>query len=115
MTTTADGLGYWLLAGDGGVFRFGDAPFDGSTGGNPSPDPAQKLVVPEVGPGYWIVDQNGTSHPFGGVGGVPPAQGLMFQPVTPGDRAVFFRSLSWARPTSGVATALRAITARAWP
>ena len=29
MTPTTDGLGYWLLAADGGVFNFGDAPFDG--------------------------------------------------------------------------------------
>ena len=29
----ADGLGYWLVASDGGVFAFGDAPFRGSTGG----------------------------------------------------------------------------------
>ena len=91
MTATGDGLGYWLLASDGGVFNFGDAQFDGSAAADPSPDPAQKLVIPTNGPGYWIVDQNGTANPFGGVAGVPPAQGLLFRPVTPGDKAVLTR------------------------
>jgi len=27
---TPDGKGYWLVAADGGVFAFGDAPFEGS-------------------------------------------------------------------------------------
>jgi hypothetical protein len=98
MTPTTDGLGYWLLASDGGVFNFGDAPFDGSAGAAPSPDPAQKLVAPKNGPGYWIVDQNGTANPFGGVAGVPPAQGLMFRPVTPGDKAVFFAFAQLGKP-----------------
>ena len=29
---TPSGLGYWVVAADGGVFAFGDAPFEGSTG-----------------------------------------------------------------------------------
>jgi hypothetical protein len=33
MAPTPDGGGYWLVASDGGVFSFGDAPFEGSTGG----------------------------------------------------------------------------------
>ncbi len=33
MAATPDGSGYWLVASDGGVFAFGDAHFDGSTGG----------------------------------------------------------------------------------
>ena len=33
MAVTPDGGGYWLAASDGGIFAFGDAPFDGSTGG----------------------------------------------------------------------------------
>ena len=98
MTATTDGLGYWLLASDGGVFNFGDAQFDGSTASNPSPDPAQKLVAAKDGSGYWIVDQNGTADPFGGVVGAPPAQGLMFQPVTPGDKAVLFAFAQLGKP-----------------
>ena len=33
MASTTDGHGYWLVASDGGVFTFGDAPFDGSLAG----------------------------------------------------------------------------------
>ena len=29
MAATADGHGYWMVASDGGVFNFGDAPFLG--------------------------------------------------------------------------------------
>ena len=98
MTPTSDGLGYWLLAADGGVFNFGDAAFAGSAGGAPSPDPAEKLVAPKSGPGYWIVDQNGTVNPFGGVTGNPPTQGLMFRPVTAGDKAVLFAFAQLGKP-----------------
>ncbi len=33
MAVTPDGAGYWLVAADGGIFAFGDAPFFGSMGG----------------------------------------------------------------------------------
>ncbi len=33
MAATPDGKGYWLAAGDGGVFSFGDASYYGSMGG----------------------------------------------------------------------------------
>jgi hypothetical protein len=33
MAPTTGGLGYWLVASDGGIFSFGDAVFYGSTGG----------------------------------------------------------------------------------
>ena len=42
IAATPDGGGYWLVASDGGIFSFGDAPFMGSTG-------AQKLNQPIVG------------------------------------------------------------------
>jgi hypothetical protein len=32
MMATPDRAGYWLVASDGGVFTFGDATFEGSTG-----------------------------------------------------------------------------------
>ena len=35
MASTPDGLGYWEVASDGGIFSFGDAKFYGSMGGKP--------------------------------------------------------------------------------
>ena len=35
MCDVADGLGYWLVASDGGIFNYGDASFYGSMGGTP--------------------------------------------------------------------------------
>jgi hypothetical protein len=38
MLATPDGSGYWLIASDGGVFSYGDAPYLGSTTGKrPAP------------------------------------------------------------------------------
>jgi hypothetical protein len=34
MASTADGDGYWLVAADGGVFAYGDAPYVGSMAGH---------------------------------------------------------------------------------
>ena len=42
IAATPNGGGYWEVASDGGIFAFGDAPFDGSMGGHP-------LVKPVVG------------------------------------------------------------------
>jgi hypothetical protein len=42
MAATPDGNGYWLVASDGGIFSFGDATFEGSTGG-------MRLNAPIVG------------------------------------------------------------------
>ena len=37
-------------------------------------------------------------HPFGSAQGAPPSAGLMFQPVTPGDRAVLFAFSQLGKP-----------------
>jgi hypothetical protein len=34
MAATPDGNGYWLVTKDGGIFTFGNAPFNGSGAGN---------------------------------------------------------------------------------
>jgi cell wall-associated NlpC family hydrolase len=98
MTPTPDGQGYWLVAADGGIFAFGDAPFSGSAAANPSIEPAEKVVPSQSGQGYWVVDQNGTAYPFGSASGEPPTQGLMFNPVTPGDKAVLFAFAQLGKP-----------------
>jgi len=41
MAATPSGDGYWLVAADGGIFAFGSAPYEGSTGGLP-------LIAPVV-------------------------------------------------------------------
>jgi hypothetical protein len=98
MAATPDGSGYWLLASDGGVFAFGDAQFYGSTAAAPSIDPAEKIVPATSGQGYWVEDQNGGVYPFGEVQTAPPPQGLLFQPVTPGDKAVLFAFAQLGKP-----------------
>jgi len=98
MAPTPDGRGYWLVASDGGIFAFGDAGFSGSMGAGPTPDPARKVVSSASGQGYWIVDQNGTAQPFGDATGAPPPQGLLFLPVTPGDKAVLFALAQLGKP-----------------
>jgi hypothetical protein len=98
MAPTPDGRGYWLMASDGGIFTFGDAAFYGSTAADAPADPAEKIVPTGSGQGYWIEDQNGTVYPFGSAEGAPPSAGLMFQPVTPGDRAVLFAFAQLGKP-----------------
>jgi cell wall-associated NlpC family hydrolase len=98
MAPTPDGRGYWLMASDGGIFTFGDAAFYGSTAAVATTDPAEKIVAMASGQGYWIEDQNGTMYPFGTAQGAPPSAGLMFQPVTPGDRAVLFAFSQLGKP-----------------
>ena len=62
--TTPDGGGYWMVAGDGGIFSYGDAVFYGSMG-------AQHLNMPIVGMatdaatgGYWMVASDGGIFSF---------------------------------------------------
>ena len=66
MAATPSGQGYWLVAADGGIFDYGDAAFDGSTG-------AIHLNMPVVGmaaygqdAGYWMVARDGGIFAFGG-------------------------------------------------
>src|SRR5664280_495959 len=99
MAPTPDGAGYWLIATDGGIFSFGDAHFYGSTGAVTRGDPVERVVSTTSGSGYWIVEQNGTAMPFGdATGQSPPPLGLVFTPVTPGDRAVLFAFQQLGKP-----------------
>ncbi len=98
MAPTPDGKGYWLVASDGGVFTFGDATFYGSSASSPG-DPVERLVPTPTGNGYWVVQQNGTATPFGDAGtAAPPAQALLFNPTTPGDKAVLFAFQQLGKP-----------------
>ncbi|MGP8207583.1 MAG: C40 family peptidase [Acidimicrobiales bacterium] len=98
MAPTPDGFGYWLVSADGSVYSFGDATNAGSATVPAGGDPAEKIVPDASGHGYWVVDQNGTATPFGDAEGRPPAQALLFSPVTPGDRAVLFALSQLGKP-----------------
>jgi peptidoglycan hydrolase-like protein with peptidoglycan-binding domain len=52
MAADADGGGYWMVAADGGIFSFGDAPFVGSGTGGSIDTPAVGLAVRPGG--YWV-------------------------------------------------------------
>ena len=57
--------GYWLVAGDGGIFAFGDAPFLGSTGALALRQPIVGMAATPSGAGYWLVARDGGVFAFG--------------------------------------------------
>ncbi|ACU54658.1 SpoIID/LytB domain protein [Acidimicrobium ferrooxidans DSM 10331] len=74
LSPTPDGQGYWLVAADGGVFGFGDAPFFGNTytlgltglgGSHPLAAPVVGLSPTPDGQGYWLVAADGGVFGFG--------------------------------------------------
>ena len=65
MAATPDGDGYWLVASDGGVFTFGDAPFRGSMGGRVLNRPVVGMAADPATDGYWLVGSDGGVFSFG--------------------------------------------------
>ncbi len=49
---TPSGAGYWLVATDGGIFAFGNAPFYGSTESIHLNKPVNGMAATHVGLGY---------------------------------------------------------------
>jgi hypothetical protein len=72
MAPTADGRGYWLVGSDGGIFAFGDAPFQGSTGSLVLQAPITGIAADKSTRGYWLVGSDGGvfafAAPFAGTG-----------------------------------------------
>jgi hypothetical protein len=72
VATTIDsghnGGGIWLAGADGGVFAYGDAPFDGSMAGRPLALPVVGIVSDPVASGYWLVAADGGVFAFGAAG-----------------------------------------------
>jgi uncharacterized protein YkwD len=65
MATTPTGLGYWLVASDGGIFTFGDANYYGSTAGMHLRKPIVGMAATPSGRGYWLVASDGGIFTFG--------------------------------------------------
>ena len=57
--------GYWLVASDGGIFTFGDAAYDGSTGARPSEPTHRGHGGHSRRKGYWLVAADGGIFTFG--------------------------------------------------
>ena len=64
MAGTPTGAGYRLVASDGGIFAFGDAPFDGSMGGQQLQRPVVGTASTVTGSGYWLVASDGGIFAF---------------------------------------------------
>jgi hypothetical protein len=65
MASTPSGNGYWLVASDGGIFSFGDAQFQGSTGALRLNRPIVGMAATPSGNGYWFVASDGGIFSFG--------------------------------------------------
>ncbi len=90
---TPSGLGYWLVAADGGVFAFGDAWFVGSIPGVLAPGATLNAAIDSMvtyGDGYLMVAKDGgvfnfSNQPFeGSLGANPPSHHVIaVAPLTP--------------------------------
>jgi hypothetical protein len=114
MAATPDGRGYWLVASDGGIFTFGDAPFLGVAGALGGP--ARAVASTSSGKGYWVVASNGTVAPFGDAAAVGSAFSDLAAPIVgvglqsgPGLRLVAADGSSIALTTAGPAVAAAAV------
>ena len=65
MAATPATGGYWLVASDGGIFAFGDAPFYGSTGRRHLNQPIVGMAATADAHGYWFVASDGGVFAYG--------------------------------------------------
>jgi hypothetical protein len=65
MAPTLNGLGYWLVASDGGIFSYGNAAFKGSRGGQSLNKPIVGMAATPDGGGYWLVASDGGIFSYG--------------------------------------------------
>ncbi len=85
--------GYWITAGDGGVFTFGAAAFHGSTGGHPLNAPIVGIAATATGD-YWLGARDGGVFSFGApfygsMGGHPLNAPIVGIAATPDDRGYY--------------------------
>lgn len=57
--------GYMVVGGDGGVFSYDGAPFNGSLGATKLNDPIISAAYTPSGNGYWLMDKAGAIFSFG--------------------------------------------------
>jgi hypothetical protein len=57
--------GYWLDASDGGVFAYGNSPFEGSAGNLTLNKPVVGMASTPDGGGYWLVASDGGVFSYG--------------------------------------------------
>jgi hypothetical protein len=92
MDATPSGAGYWLVASDGGIFTFGDAPYLGSTGAVRLNRPIVGMAATPSGRGYWLVASDGGIFTFGdapflgSTGAAPLNQPVVGMAATPSGR-----------------------------
>ena len=101
ITPTPSGQGYWLGAGDGGVFTFGDAQFFGSLAKTALDRPVVAITPTPDGHGYWLAAADGGVFTLGDAG---------FQ----GSAAVMMRAVPVTGTTSSPATWLPTTSATSW-
>jgi len=65
VASAASTSGYRLIAADGGIFSFGNAPFAGSAGGHPLNAPIITAAHTPTNAGYWLVARDGGIFSFG--------------------------------------------------
>jgi len=65
MAASSGGLGYWLVAADGGIFTFGDAPFSGSAGSDSLGHSVVAVAPGTTAGSYWEADADGGIPNFG--------------------------------------------------
>ena len=86
---TFTGPGYWLVASDGGIFSFGHAPFEGSTGGLTLNKPVVGMAADSDDGGYWLVASDGGIFAlgdaafYGSTGGMHLNQPIVGMAATP--------------------------------
>jgi len=91
MATTPDDGGYWMTAGDGGVFTYGDAGFFGSTGNIRLNKPVVSMAATSDGGGYWFVASDGgvfsygDAQFYGSTGGMHLNKPIVGMEATPDD------------------------------
>jgi hypothetical protein len=65
LTPPLAGVGYRLVAADGGIFSYGSATFKGSTGAIKLAQPIMSMASTPSGNGYWLVASDGGIFAFG--------------------------------------------------